>query len=116
MIPAATYKQRVARQHAFHHVCGSMLSLLCVSANPPGGPHHDEQGGIQLANLFLLTDCCCCCSRQVGPTMMSKEARHLFLAGGGEEALAAWKVRRLGGLQAKGSVVLLNCFYLSPAL
>ncbi|WIA37566.1 hypothetical protein OEZ86_014473 [Tetradesmus obliquus] len=30
---------------------------------------------------------------EVGPTMMSKEARHLFLAGGGEEALAAWKER-----------------------
>lgn len=27
-----------------------------------------------------------------GPTMMSKEARNLFLNGGGEEALAAWKV------------------------
>jgi hypothetical protein len=25
--------------------------------------------------------------------MMSKEARNLFLNGGGEEALAAWKVR-----------------------
>jgi hypothetical protein len=28
-----------------------------------------------------------------GPTMMSKEARSLFLSGGGEAALKAWKVR-----------------------
>jgi len=31
---------------------------------------------------------------QTGPTMMSKEARQLFLNGGGEAALQAWKVRR----------------------
>jgi hypothetical protein len=36
-----------------------------------------------------------CLSPQVGPTMMSKEARQLFLNGGGEDALKAWKVRQL---------------------
>lgn len=29
-----------------------------------------------------------------GPTMMSKEARAMFLNGGGEEALQAWKVKQ----------------------
>jgi hypothetical protein len=30
---------------------------------------------------------------EAGPTMMSREARNLFLNGGGEEALQVWKVR-----------------------
>jgi hypothetical protein len=36
--------------------------------------------------------------------MMSKEARQLFLSGGGEEALQAWKVRISHNMQMQNGV------------
>lgn len=82
----------------FRHV--SCAQLRCLTTWPGCGTGLQnftlEEGtanvGSRSAGLLCLQLHVAVLLPPVGPTMMSKEARNLFLNGGGEEALAAWKV------------------------